>query len=146
MSNSQQKQAPKVLSSNVNLAMREMIRISEKLVHLAEDETNALVRGDIMYFAMAQKNKEKLTSQYKNASEEFQTRIDDFKAADTLLINKLDSLQNEIRQKTECNNRMIDQIKKKSLANTKETLFTAQDLGQRLTVQDNNNASERQRV
>ncbi len=138
------KQEPNVLSSNVNLAMREMIRISERLVHLAEDETHALVRGDLMQFAVAQKEKEKLASRYAKASEEFRSRIEDFKKADKILINKLDTLQTDIRQKTECNNKMIDQIKKKSLANTKATLLTAQDLGQRLHIPQSPKNQERQ--
>jgi len=125
------KQEPNVLSGNVNLAIREMIRISEKLVYIAEDETHSLVRGDLMQFAVAQREKEKLSSRYTKASEEFRGRIEDFKKADKNLITKLDSLQNSIKQKTECNNRMIDQIKQKSMANTKATLMTAQDLGQR---------------
>lgn len=141
------KKEPQVLSGNVNLAMREMIRISEKLVHIAEDETHSLVRGDMMHFAIAQREKEKLSSRYAKASEEFRSRLEDFKRADKTLINKLDFLQNEIRQKTECNNRMIDQIKQKSMANTKATLLTAQDLGQRLVLpQDTENNTEKQRA
>lgn len=141
------KQGPNVLSGNINLAMREMIRISEKLVYIAEDETHSLVRGDLMQFAVAQKEKEKLSSRYTKASEEFRGRIEDFKKADKALVQKLDTLQNEIKQKTECNNRMIDQIKQKSMANTKATLMTAQDLGQRLVPPTKNKTHvERQRA
>ncbi|MDH5722211.1 MAG: hypothetical protein OEY94_02680 [Alphaproteobacteria bacterium] len=141
------KKEPHVLSVNVNVAMREMIRISEKLVHIAEDETHSLVRGDMMHFAIAQREKEKLSSRYSKASEEFRARIEDFRKADKNLINKLDLLQHEIQKKTECNNRMIDQIKQKSMANTKATLMTAQDLGQRLISQPKNKIrAERKRA
>lgn len=53
-----------VLDSDVNLALRELVSISRKLVSVAESETQALACGDMLRFACVQQDKETLATRY----------------------------------------------------------------------------------
>lgn len=123
-----------VLDRNVNLALRELVTISRKLVSLAESETQALVCGDMLRFACVQQDKESLASRYAKASEEFRGRLEEFRASDRAQLMQLDRLQDELKLKTEGNNMMIASIKKRSSAKTQSTLFSVQELAQRAVV------------
>lgn len=134
-----------ILSKDVNQAVRQLIKISQDLVRLADDEAQALVTLDHMKFAMSQRDKERLAEQYSKASEEFRERLGAFRMADKNLIAQLNTLQNELKDKNGHNNLMINQIKKKAAANTQSTLFTAQQMGQRVYFQDNTTENEQDR-
>ncbi len=142
-SNDNQAQSKPILSNNINEAVRQLIAISKDLVRLADDEAQALVTMDHMKFAFAQRDKETLAEKYAQASEEFRERLGAFRIADKNLIAQLNALQNELKEKTEHNNVMIDQIKTKAAANTQSTLFTAQQMGQRAVFQEPQNNEER---
>ena len=129
----------KVLAADANAALRELVRISRKLVDFTDQETQSLVTNDYVRFAFTQQDKERLAERYSKASEEFRTRLEDFRSADKSILMQLDKIQNELKDKTENNNVLIDQIKKRSLANTKATLFNVQELGQRVQFHDANN-------
>jgi len=132
----QEKQADYILANDVNQAVRQLISLSKDLIRLADDEAQALVTLDHMKFALAQSDKEKMAERYAKASEEFRNRLGAFRMADKNIIAQLNALQNEIKEKTEHNNVMIDQIKKRTSANTQATLFTAQQMGQRVNFED----------
>lgn len=123
-----------ILDRNVNLALRELVAISKKLVTLAESETQALVCGDMLRFACVQQDKESLAVRYAKASEEFRSRLEEFRSADKALLNQLSKLQDDLKQKTNDNNVMIQSIKKRSQAKTQSTLFSVQELAQRTPV------------
>lgn len=106
--------------------------MSKKLIGFADQETQCLITHDHIGFAFTQRDKESLAGLYMQASEEFRTRVSDFKIADKGLLLQLDRLQKELKEKTENNNVLIAQIKVKSSANTQSTLFTVQELGQRV--------------
>ncbi len=131
----QEKQADYILANDVNQAVRQLISLSKDLIKLADDEAQALVTLDHMKFALAQSDKEKIAERYAKASEEFRNRLGAFRLADKSMIAQLNALQNELKEKTEHNNVMIDQIKKRTSANTQATLFTAQQMGQRVNFE-----------
>lgn len=140
--NNEQEQPKFILAKDVNQAVRQLIKISQDLIRLTDDEAQALVTLDHMKFAFAQRDKDMLAEHYAQASEEFRERLGAFRMADKNLIAQLNALQNELKEKTEHNNVMIDQIKKKAAANTQSTLFTAQQMGQRVFFQDQANTEE----
>ncbi len=135
--NKEQADKPRsILASDVNQAVHQLISLSNDLIRLADDEAQALVTLDHMKFALAQSEKEKMAERYAKASEEFRNRLGAFRMSDKNLIARLNALQNELKEKTEHNNLMIDQIKKRAAANTQATLFTAQQMGQRVHFAD----------
>lgn len=121
-----------VLGQDVNNALRELVRLSKKLIEFADQEAQALMRNDHITFAFTQRDKESLAGRYSQASEEFRCRLDDFRHADKGILMQLDALQTQLKEKTANNNEVIAQIKKRASANTQSTLFAAQELGQRV--------------
>ncbi len=130
------------LPRDVNAALREMVRLSKKLVEFTDRETQSLVTNDHMGFAFTMQDKECLANRYIMASEEFRSRLDEFHNADKSILMQLDKLQNELKEKTQSNNILIKQIKERATANTKSTLFTVQELGQRVSF----NTQQEERV
>ena len=123
---------------NVDHSLRELVRLSKKLVDFADQETQNLIKGDYLAFAMTQQEKEALAAEYTKASEDFRERLEDFRDADKGILMQLDKLQTELKEKSENNNLLIDQIKAQAMANTQSTLFTAQEMGQRVRFHDVN--------
>lgn len=121
-----------ILGTNVNHALQELIRLSKRLSDYADMETKSLVTQDHMLFAFTQRDKESMAERYALASEEFRDRLDEFRSADRGLLMQLERLQDGLKEKTQSNNEMIEQIKKKASANTQATLFTVQEMGQRV--------------
>ncbi|PCI99707.1 MAG: hypothetical protein COB14_05845 [Alphaproteobacteria bacterium] len=137
MNKQTQRQSTNVLGQDVNQALRELVRLNKKLIEFADQETQSLVTSDHMRFAFTQQDKESLARQYMQASEEFRTRLDDFRHADKSILMQLEKLQVELKEKTQNNNVLINQIKTRAAANTQSTLFTVQELGQRVSFPDN---------
>jgi hypothetical protein len=121
-----------VLGNDVNIALRELVRVSKKLIEFADQESQALLTNDHITFAFTQRDKESLSGRYAKASEEFRSRLDEFRHADKGILMQLDQLQRTLKEKTANNNEMISQIKKRASANTQSTLFAVQELGQRV--------------
>ncbi len=121
-----------ILGKDVNNALRELVRLSRKLIEFTDQETQSLITNDHMKFAFTQQDKECLAERYAKASEEFRTRLDDFRHADKSILMQLDKAQIELKEKTQSNNLIIEQVKKRASANTQSTLFTVQELGQRI--------------
>ncbi len=120
------------LSKDPAVALREMIRITKSLCDMADQETQALVTNNMLPFAFLQMEKEKLVERYQVTAEEFRKRLEDFRKADPALIKQLEKLQHDLREKSVANNAMVEQIRKRSLTSTMESLFMAQELGQRV--------------
>lgn len=127
----QNTQVKSVLPDDPNHALRELIRLTTALRDMSEQETQYLVTNDMLQFAFTQQDKEKIAARYQQASLEFRRRIEEFRGADKGLIQKLEALQNELKDKSESNNVIVGRIRQKATANTKATLFTAQEIGQR---------------
>ena len=126
-----QNENTRILGDDPNRALHELIRITKQLVECADRESQSLITNDHMQFAFTQQDKERLAEQYAQASEEFRTRLEDFRNVDKSLLDQLDKVQLELKEKTQSNNVLVEQLIKRASANTEGTLFTAQELGQR---------------
>ncbi|MCB1682506.1 MAG: hypothetical protein H6858_01265 [Rhodospirillales bacterium] len=120
------------LSKDSGVALREMIRITKALCDMADQEMQALVTNNMLPFAFLQMEKEKLVERYQLVADEFRKRLEDFRSSDPALIGQLEKLQNDLKEKSVANNAMVDQIRRRSLSSTMESLFVAQELGQRV--------------
>jgi len=126
------KQKPEtILSSDTTVALKELVAMSRSLITFAETETQALVMGDLMRFALTQQDKDKMARRYALASNEFRRRINEFRGCNSALLMQLEGLQKQLKEKTLEANVLVDQVKRRSRANTRATLFTAQEMGQR---------------
>ncbi len=115
---------------NVDRAVEVLISLSKDLLYLANEERISLETLDHMRFAYAQREKEALSQRYAQASEEFRGRLGAFRMADRGLIADLDAVQMELKNLTEHNNRLIDEIKQRTCATMQSSLFIAQEMGQ----------------
>ncbi len=136
----------KILPRDVNAALRELVRLSKKLVEFTDRETQALVVNDHLSFAFIGQDKESLAERYMQASEEFRIRLEEFRGADKSLLAQLNQYQEELKEKTQSNNIIIGQLKDRAAANTKTTLFTVQELGQRVSFSNENTQQAKGRV
>lgn len=127
-----------ILGTQPNLAMQEMIKISRKLVSLAEQETQKLVQNDLLGFAILQDEKNSMAQRYMQASKEFRTRINEFRSVDQNLLENLNGLQKDLAEKTQANNTIVKRMREQARASTQQTLFTAQELAQTKLVRFKN--------
>jgi hypothetical protein len=128
------KQEQGFLPRNVDRAVEVLIALSQDMLHLTYEEHESLITLDHMRFAYAQREKDSLSQRYSQASEEFRGRLGAFRMADRALIADLNGLQTEIKNITERNNLLIDDIKRQTQATTQSSLFIAQEMGQRAAV------------
>lgn len=119
-----------MLAADPELAVQQLIKLTRGLISSAENETAALVRGDIIRLTAVQDEKEKLAHKYAKASEEFRRRIGEFRQIDKSLLAELEKHQGELCRKTDENNVLIARTRMRSSNGTPVTLVTAQELGQ----------------
>jgi hypothetical protein len=133
------------LPANATAAIQRLIQVSQKLVDLSERETQALLQRDMLAFAIIQDEKEGIAGQYTQASEEFRSRLEDFRNVEKSLLGRLEVLQKNLAEKTHGNNIMVVQMKQRAEAGTQKTLLMAQEFGQqkRVRMNDNNQIKER---
>ena len=115
-------------------AAQRLVKISQALLDLSERETSALVQNDLVTFAILQDEKELLAGQYTKASEEFRSRIEDFRKVDRLILTRLESIQKSLTEKTHSNSAIVTQMQQRAEKNTQKTLILAQELGQTKAV------------
>lgn len=127
-----------VLPADATAAMRRMIKFSQSLLDLAERETQALLQQDTLSFGVLQDEKEMLAHQYTAASEEFRSRLNQFRSVDKTLIKQLETLQNRLAEKTHENMAFVERMKTKAEKNASKTLFTVQELAQSRPVRFEN--------
>lgn len=120
---------PPALPANVNAAVHHLIRTSQALLTLTEKETQALALNDLLAFSILQHEKEKMAGDYVAASEEFRNRLEDFRAADKNLLGRLEKLQNELGERSQGNNVLVEQVYKRTQANMQKSLLAAQEYG-----------------
>lgn len=142
MNNSPTAHQPDDLPVDKSQALQKLIKISEKLVALAEQETQALVQNDMVAFAILQQEKELLSKSYVHASEQFRGRLAEFRDANRAQLQRLEDLQNQLGEKTQSNNAVVVQIQQRAEKNTQETLITAQELAQQKPVRLNEDNSQ----
>lgn len=111
-------------------AIQKMIKISQRLLDMAERETQALLQDDVLSFGVVQDEKDIIVSQYAAMSREFRERLNDFRRVDQSLLQKLEKVQNQLGDKARANNNIVTELKEKAARNTQKTLFTVQELAQ----------------
>ncbi|MCB1531637.1 MAG: hypothetical protein KDJ35_02095 [Alphaproteobacteria bacterium] len=127
-----------LLPENKSDALKALIRLSEKIIGLSEQETQALIQNDLAVFALLQREKSVMAVNYAKASEEFRGRYEEFRAADPGLLDRLDNLQKDMGEKLRSNNEIVTRMFKRSKKKTSETLLTVQELAQQKPIKMNN--------
>ncbi len=121
----------KILPPNATAAVQDLIKMSKILLDLSEKETQTLLQNDMMGFAFIQDQKDRVVARYTKASEEFRSRIREFRTVNKALLDKLEELQNMLGEKSEANNLLVLRMKERSQRNTQKTLLTVQELAQK---------------
>ena len=111
-------------------AVHTIIRLSRKIIDVAQREGQALAMDDMIGFSAVQDEKEQLSIEYERASTEFHTRLEEFRGVDKALIAQMDKLQREIGEHAEQNNKMIARIVENATHKTQTTLYEAQQIAQ----------------
>lgn len=111
-------------------ALMHLIKLTQGLSALIDRESQALAHDDMVTFTILQDEKEMLSERYIRTSEEFRSRLTEFKGTDPALLNRLESIQSDLSDKAAHNNQIISRMYQKARKNTQETLITAQELGQ----------------
>lgn len=121
------------LAMDANVAVSQLIKLTQNLVDYAEQETGALVRNDSIRLAGIQHDKEKMALKYARCSAEFRARIEEFRNVDRTLLDQLESAQNDLSRKTAENNILISQAQRRQAhtSKTQMTLLAAQEYGQK---------------
>ncbi|MCC7305724.1 MAG: hypothetical protein IT558_05635 [Alphaproteobacteria bacterium] len=94
-------------------AVQHLIRITTSLMRVAEKETQSLLLGDTMAFAILQYEKEKLAGDYVRSSEEFRSRLEEFRNVDKRLLDQLEKQQKDLAEKSRDNNELAHQIQRR---------------------------------
>ena len=126
-------------------AVQRLIQVSQKLVDIGERETQALLQNDIMTFSILQDEKESVTSQYTAASNDFRSRLEDFRGVEKNLLGRLETLQKNIAEKARSNNTIIMRMKERAELSTQKTLLMAQEFGQQKRTRFENDNRQTQR-
>lgn len=129
-----------VLPAGKTEALKMLIKVSEKIMNLSEQETQALIQDDLAAFALLQREKSNLATQYAKASEEFRIRFEEFRAADPGLLDRLEKLQNEMGEKLRSNNEIVSRMFSRSKKKATESLITVQELAQQRPLHMNDDA------
>ncbi len=124
-----------VLPREPERAMQHMITLSQKLINIAEAETQNLVQNDIVGFAILQDEKEKVTNSYARASREFRDRLNEFRGVERSMLDRLDALQKDLAIRTQSNNVIVKRIQNRAGDNAQKTLWNVQELAQQKVVQ-----------
>jgi len=119
-----------ILPSDAHMAMQQLIKLSNDLMNMAENETQQLVQNDMLSFSMLQPEKEVLVRKYVQASSEFKNRLEEFRGIDTTLLDRLDAVQKTLGERTHSNNVIVKRMNEKSQENTMDSLLAAQEIAQ----------------
>lgn len=123
-----------LLPADITLALKAIIKTTENLIDISERESHMMATNDMVGFAILQDEKNIQTERYVRLSQEFRSRLEDFRKADKALLDHLEKLQKTLGENTQYNNHLIKQIQKKARAKTDNTLLSAQELGQKHPV------------
>ena len=145
LTNDKKIQTTENLPMNATAAIQKLIQVSQKLVNVSERETQALLQRDMLSFAILQDEKDAIMSQYTKASEDFRTRLDDFRNVEKSLLGRLEQLQKTLAEKAHSNNAMVLQMKERAETSTQKTLLMAQEFGQQKRVRFENDNTKDQK-
>lgn len=117
-----------LLPEDTTQALKVLINFSEKLLALCEQETQALVQGDMVTFSIIQDEKDSVSRRYAKASEEFRARLEEFRSADRTLLDQLESLQKQLGDKAKSNNEIVSRMFERAKEKVQKSLVTVQEL------------------
>ena len=126
------------LPENTSKALRVLIQFSEQLLDMSERETQALVQNDMATFAIIQSDKDTVSKKYADASKEFHERLEEFRGADIGLLDRLETLQHDLREKTVSNNKIVERMFHRSQEKVHDSLLSVQELATQKPVTINN--------
>ena len=117
-------------------ALNNLCKLSQSLLDIAEQESQALVQNDLLAFAILQDEKEKLSLHYLDASQDFRNRINVFRRVDRSMLDRLEEIQDKLSERTNDNNKLINQIRQNAERFVEHNMKTAKEYGQsnRVTV------------
>lgn len=144
MENKAMKMQQDILPREKSDALKMLIKLSEKIMGLSEQETQALIQDDMTGFAILQREKSNLATHYAKASEEFRMRFEEFRAADPGLLDRLDKLQKDMGEKLRSNNEIVNQMFSRTKKKTTESLLTVQELAQKKPLRMNDENTDQQ--
>lgn len=123
-----------ILPADTSLAIKALIQTTEKLIDISEREAQCIAKNDMVGFTILQDEKNIQSERYVRLAQEFRARLNDFRNADKVQLERLDTLQKTLGENTQHNNRLIHQIQKKASARTENSLLSAQEIGQSYQV------------
>lgn len=118
-----------LLPAQPDAALQQLCKLSQTLLDLAERESQALIHRDMLAFAILQDEKEALSHNYLGASKEFRRRLNEFRRVPKSALARLESLQNELGERTDDNNALINQIKDQAEHKARQSILLAQEYG-----------------
>ena len=107
-----------------------LVKITQKLILLADREAQTLIQGDLLGLAVIQDEKEAISLHYSRASQEFRSNLEDFRQVDRVLLDRLEALQKELSDKTKSNSKVIENAYDRSKKKSHDSLIKAQEMGQ----------------
>ncbi len=123
-----------ILPQDPRQAILELIKVTQKLVDIAEREAQALAQDDMLSFAILQDEKAYISERYVKLSEEFRGRLNDFRGTDKTMLDRLDKLQVTLGKKSRENNAIVGEMYTRSKTRTQHTLLAAQEIGRNVHI------------
>lgn len=117
------------LPAQPETALQHLCRLSQSLLDLAERESQALIHKDMLAFAVLQDEKEALSHKYLGASQEFRSRLEEFRRVPRTALQRLEDLQAKLGERTDDNNALINQIRVQAERRAQDGLLLAQEYG-----------------
>jgi len=99
-----------LLSSDPRQAVEEMIKLTDGLAHLIENESAAVATNDGTTFTTNEMIKEPAIEAYESAAIEFRSRINEFRQVDKSLIAKLEEAQESLKGSTLSNLKLLEKF------------------------------------
>lgn len=109
--------------------LNQLCKISQSLLDIAEQESQALVQNDLLSFAVLQDEKESLSKNYLDQAELFHSNLNAFRRLDQALIARLEKTQAELSEKTKNNNNLINSIQQNAERFVAAGMATALEYG-----------------
>ncbi len=95
-------------------AIKFMIQKAETLAEVLERENMALARNDAVSFAIAQQEKEHLAAEYETLAAAFAEKRQALLGANTVLLDRLEKAQQDLKSRAEDNTAMMERMQKKA--------------------------------
>lgn len=102
------------LSDNPQEALQQLISTAEQLLAIMDQEAAALAQKDSVKFSALQSEKEQITENYQALARTFQDRIKSFRGADQARLDKLERLQDELKNRAEDTQRQMDNLSERA--------------------------------